>query len=240
MIVICHGMVKSASSFASQIVLSLLEANSLDKISINEILHENEQTSDSNNLFISDKIDLANFLQRAFSRTDNKYLVLKSHSDFPFACRELMNSENIKCIATYRNPAEIALSLMDAGKKDEALGRVRFNSYKSIQDTLETIDWQISCFSNWALNCPSFLPLYYDHLTTEPVSNSRRIAEFLGFKFEESMVESLLQNQEASVWEFNKGILGRAEKEMDKENYATLRRRWSEFYRFIEINRNAY
>jgi hypothetical protein len=226
-------MVKSASSFATQIAVKILQSNSIDIISLKEFIPE------SNGLFLNLDQNICQVVRKALPILGAKALVIKSHADFPNQCKELIEANSIKIISTFRDPAEIALSLIDAGKKDEALGRVRFNAYKSVEDTLEAIDWQISCFYNWAKGTPNFLPLYYDDLTSDSITASNKIANFLGLSFEDSIIKGFLQKKD-SIWEFNKGILGRAEKELDSKTYDTLKIRWSEFYRFIEINRNAY
>jgi hypothetical protein len=230
MIVICHGMVKSASSFATQIALMILQHNAKEIVSLKKFVPQ------SNGLFLGLEDNLCDLLRTALPKCDQNVLVVKSHADFPADCKDLLRSESIKVISTFRDPAEISLSLIDAGRKDEALGRVRFNAYKSIADTLDTIDWQITCSSNWLKSPANVLPLYYDDFTTDPMGAAQRIASLLGLRFEKDMVARFLHEKNL-VWEFNKGILSRAEKEMDAHIYKNLKNRWQEFYQLIKIKR---
>lgn len=232
MIVFCHGMVKSASSFATQITLGLLRdycnRNSTSMLDLRRYLPE------SNGLYIDIMEDIDLITQRALEdvgSTLDRILVIKTHGTCTAYLASLVAQNDVIAFSTYRNPVDIALSLCDAARLDEANGKTRFTHYASVEDAIPAIDWQIACFQSWAA-APGVELISFDELASSPYMVGERIAKRLGIDWHSEPVQFLVENKR-QIWEFNKGAVNRGVKELDPAAYTKLTDYWHEFISFV-------
>lgn len=234
MIVICHGMVKSASSFATQIVLGLIEKHC--QVNSGHIIDLRRFLPDSNGLFVGINENIDSIAQQAikeFDESQNDFLVIKTHNDCQPYIKSLIEDGRAVAISTFRNPIDIALSLCDAAKIDIENGRSRFNHYRTIDDTIPAIDWQIDCFKSWVLVSGVQL-IYFDDIAVNPLAVGERIANTLSIKWESEVVLNLLNNKKDLIWEFNQGNQNRRLVELECSEIERLNNYWCHFADFIE------
>jgi|GEM_PF-3472270 hypothetical protein len=214
MLVLCHGMVKSASSFATQIVYGLVShrAHSLGRRirSLSEFTARPQSASLADSLFLFDHEPIDEVISRALEGLhDSKgdFLIVKLHRACTPFIASLIRDGTVRAISTHRDPRDIALSLLDAARRDMESGRARFTQFDTLNDALKAVEYQIDCFSSWA-ELGNVEALSFDELTAIPYSVSVRLARYLACAPIGSVVAELVQNSE-SIWEFNKGVRGR-------------------------------
>jgi hypothetical protein len=237
MIVVCYGMAKSASTFATQIVLGLIEEhcreNSGNIIDLRHFLPNNNL----NDLFVDacESIDaIAELAIKEFGDSVDDFLVMKTHSPCEPFIKSLIENNNAVAIATFRHPIDIALSLCDAAKIDIANGRFRFNNYRTIDDTISSIDWEIDCFKSWAIVSGVQLA-YFDDLALKPLIFGERVANKLAIKCEPKVVLKILENKKDLIWEFNKGKINRRFDEINTHELDKLNNYWYDFAEFVRV-----
>jgi hypothetical protein len=233
MIIICHGMVKSASSFVTQISLNLINASSA--VLGGNIVDLRKYYQPSNGLFLDDSADLDRIVSEAIADSefnDNDFMLIKLHRSCTSYISELIENGSVIAVSTYRDPRDIALSLVDAARIDEEKKKDRFTAYKKINDTIGAVDYQISCFKTWA-NVKNVELISFEDVADKPYEVCSRIAARLKISFEESVVSNLLSNKE-NIWEYNKGKKNRWKDEFsDQENFE-WKNRVKDFYNYID------
>lgn len=232
MIVFCHGMVKSASTFAMQIAQGLIEQHCA--ISGARVLDLREFIPESNGVYINIDEDIDRHLMDILqNRTlEHEFLVIKWHGICTPLISGLLKEDRASAISTYRNPIEIALSLLDVARKEMNAGIVRFKPYNIIEDTVVDIDYQIECFMTW-IPVYGVEKIFYDDIVVKPHDVGERIAKRLSIEYDSSVVDSLLVDKKKNIIEFNKGVLNRAKSELDELMFDKYRKYWSEFIELI-------
>lgn len=235
MIVFCHGMVKSASSFATQIVLGLIESHI--KLNGGRIHSITEYVDQPYGLYLDDFVDIDAIVKTILDNVDfksNDFIVLKIHrASTPFLI-SLIDSGEAALISTYRDPRDVALSLLDAAKLDRSKGLDRFTRYHELSDTTADVKYQIGCMQSWAQSSKTLFIDYQD-LANNPVLVANRMASHLGIGYDNSVVDKLLSNK-SEIWEFNKGIVNRWIQELDEGSKMNWLDMANEFYSFIDSN----
>lgn len=228
-VVFCHGMTKSASSFATQIVLGLLKSN-IRSGRVNSVINLRKYRSTSNGLFVGDNEDIDGLLTDIYndrSLHSNDYIPIKLHRRPTCKIRDYIMDGNAYAISTFRNPLEIALSLLDASNIDRSQNKSRF-TYNSIMDTTNAISYQIDCFRLWRSIDP-VITIYFNSLVSNTMFIGEVIAQAINCEFHPKVVDDLLNDKCSNIWEFNKGDLDRARVELDIETKIILSEKWSDF-----------
>jgi hypothetical protein len=191
----------------------------------------------ASNLFVGSDDDFDAILKNAADCVGDNILVIKTHREFPEKSMQILNQDDCKVFYTFRDPAEISLSLLDVAKKETKAGLDRFTQYTTLDTTFSAIDWQIQCLKNWHKNCP-IIQIFYNDLCFNTNQSITRIAKHLGMETNQEFED--LKNREESVWEFNKGILNRAESELSADDLKRFRDRYSFYYRYLETRNKEY
>lgn len=204
MIVLSHGMAKSASSFAAQITLGLINIHcknaGVRHFSLSDFFDFKK------NMFIDDGEDIDAMLRYVLNDTkfhDDDFLVIKLHMACTPFVKSLIDSKIISAISSYRDPRDVALSLIDAAKIDESRGLKRFVKYKELRDTVDDIDYQIDCLKTWSTSSKTLFLAFTD-LASKPYDVAYKISKHLCIDFNKSVVDGLISDK-TNIWEYNKG-----------------------------------
>lgn len=217
MIVLSHGMAKSASSFVFQITHGLIHSHCRTAGGV--VLDLKKYCLSSNGLFLNDAENIDEVIEKkifeigASNCDERNYLHIKIHRRCTPYVHQLIDEGKVIVISTYRDPRDIALSLIDAGRIDKERGKARFTQYETVTDTIDTVEYQLDCFNTW-LNVKNIEFISFDQIATKPFDVGKRIAARLKIPYDESIVEELLINK-SNIWEYNKGITNRWREEME-------------------------
>ncbi|WP_448871316.1 hypothetical protein [Desulfobulbus propionicus] len=236
MIILSHGMAKSASSFTVQIILGLVnkhcELNGFRNFALGEFIKSQKS------MFVYDETDIDVIVKSILHNskfTNNDFVVIKLHRSCTPFISSLIDSRKIIALSSYRDPRDMALSLIDAGKKDEELGLTRFTKYKSLEDTIPAIKYQLRCSKTWAASLNTLFIPFVD-LASKPYDVANKISNHLSIDFHKSVVDELI-NDKTKIWEYNKG-----KKIRWIEEFGEMDTEWTsimnDFYDFVnQINR---
>jgi len=183
-LILSYGIPKSGSTLAYELIRGILEASG----------HEQET-------FINDRKpieDLKPHIARNFvwdidrdkiqgmlSVVEDRFIAVKTHSKLPVELLPwidtLQSQKKIQVIASYRDPRDICLSLMDAGDRAQQKGKKGFSRTRGLDSAASHIQRRIQHFRVWGA-AQGTLRLDYDEVAFEPDKAIDKIEDRLGVK----------------------------------------------------------
>lgn len=235
MLIFSYGMPKSASTYAFQLSLRLLQRASVSTgfrvLSPKQVLQGGDHE-----WYLHENIDLDAFAVHALQRIaedSGTVSLVKTHHRCTAGVQRLINEGKAKAIATFRHPQELALSLIDATRIDVRKGRKRFG-LRDIPGTIPAIGRSIDRFKSW-LAAPGTFPLLFDELVCEPNHIVCQLAEYFGVDGDPNAVVSYFEkDKQGRIGEFNKGQLNRHLSEFPSEYYALFAKHFAEFQGYVD------
>lgn len=168
-------MTKSASSFVYQLQERIIELSDYDLVKLPEDIRGNKARE--NYIASVNKEKVEKILEWL---PENAATVIKTHGAPSDLAIQLVRNKQALASATYRDPREIAVSLLDHGKRSRDKGIKDFANFYSPIDTLNEIKIQIdNRFKPWR-NTENCLAINYNLTKSSP----------------ETLVEMLLQQME--------------------------------------------
>ena len=217
MVIICYGMIKSASTFTFQVVQELAKkhcANSgLRYVSLPDL------DSRFKFGFVDAKTDFKLLLSvlenTALDVFGEQHIAIKTHAP-PVHFNEILSKEGVRVVANYRHPADIVLSLVDAAKRDKARGRSRFDSYNTLEKAANQLPYQCQSFMQWK-QLGDVFNIYYDDVVSEPLNTFRELTSYLNIEQDPREILHYFLNSRNRIVECNKGLIGRRHGELPAE-----------------------
>lgn len=226
-IYVSYGLVKSGSTFAFELTKKLLEQHGLPQPRLSDQAaaagHAINFATNWNREHVR-----AMSAEAAASGTT---VVLKTHvKPRPAIARELA-AERAVGHAIYRDPRDMALSLVDAGARAREKGSQAFSDIENIEDAIVHIDAHLKNFYAW-VELPGITPVDYETLTSRTAAFVETLSAQTGLEFDaEPAIADVLENE---FIQLNKGVQKRYRSEMataDSDRF--LRRYASLFERFF-------
>lgn len=197
MIYISFGMTKSASTFLYQLTEATLRAGGRDPVRLGPPLRPRGATE---NYF--DDIDPA-LLDEVASAAGGRDVVLKTHQGLHREVARWIEAGDILASASVRDPREVALSMVDHGRKSRRLGLAEFSECRTVLDAWPSLDNQVANFGRWsALKAVEVFS--YNEICFETASVVARIAAQIGIAVDASAVPSSFRNTRR-IGQFNRG-----------------------------------
>jgi len=235
MILISYGLPKSASTFVFFTLTKLAEGAG------SPIWRRLEERMPADRMAaFQPKVDRA-YLELAYARwPEDELLPIKTHSALDvFVAREIW-AGRVKATASFRDPRDSALALLDAGRRDREAGKDSFfATLHGMDDAIRVLRKQIGKTMEW-LEMPNVMPVPFDLVARHPDALSRRLADFAGTPDALSRAAEAVPDKE-EVPEFNKGVSRRYETEMDPGHRAEIEDRFGfHIERFEAITREVF
>ncbi len=227
LIYISYGLRKSGSTLAFELTRAILEQNGYRQ----KRLSREAVPSDAAINFVH-HLSAAQ-LERIESevRALGYPVVLKTHVAPTRDVEAWVRAGRIQGHCVYRDPREMALSMMDHGRRARANGERAFADIETLEDAIRDIRRQVPRFLQWA-RLPGFMPLYYDDVAFDTQATVRRLCEQMGLDADPAKVERRVKSWRPT--QYNKGVPGRA-KELAPEDSARVLAEFRAFYEeFIE------
>jgi len=235
MLVLCYGITKSGSTLAFEMVKAVLESAGYAQTRLPRTIVASKHA-----------INYVEPLDRERIETllsvigPERRIAVKTHAGFgtkafgprlmlPFL-EELHAKGTLQIIASYRDPRDICLSLIDAGVAARAKGIKEFSTIVDLESAIENIERQIRQFEKWAAVRWS-LRLDYEMVAFAPDVAVRQIATKLGVVCN---VDSVIRYVfEQAFTRKNKGQQARFKTELRKEQKKRLRDAFGPFIRRV-------
>jgi len=157
-------------------------------------------------------------------------IAFKTHAGFSdemfVRLEELQAKRELQVIASYRDPRDICLSLLDAGEKARALEKGVFGKFETLDDAAEFVKGRAARFRKWS-SLKGTLRLEYETVAYAPDKAIDRLEGVLGVTADRTV--ALEHAFEDSFTHKNKAARRRYETEMtdqQKKQMATTFRRF--------------
>ena len=138
-------------------------------------------------------------------------ILIKTHTRPDPCVIELFSNGNAMAHATYRDPRDMALSMIDHGARNRELGKTTFTEITGLKSARTNINSQIDSLTQWLIrtNC---LPLFFDDLAFDMEQTTRQIMAHLHLEIGPARVAAFVQNRRFT--QRNKGVRRRFREEM--------------------------
>lgn len=211
-----YGMTKSGSTLAYQLVRTALESAgmaqprlSASAIAADRAVNFVEHLSQTQ---VDELLDQARAL--------GHIIVLKTHTrpDDP-AVVGLLQCGLAIGHAVCRDPRDMALSMLDHGRRSRRLGRQPFSEFRTLDDALDNIRHQTDSLTAW-LRLPNILPLCYDEVAFDTATAARKILRQLDITLNPGHIATVAL--ESGKTNRNQGTKARHQSEMSPPDVARI------------------
>ncbi len=181
MLVICYGIAKSGSTLAYELVKGVLESagHSQKKLKGARGIKPGGR---GNHLSSVDKEDLAALIDEI---GPDRIIAAKTHKSFEDTLFPWMEEQQrlrrVQVLASYRDPRDLCLSLVDHGARSREAGRHAFARIRDLDDAERTVSRAIWKFAKWGA-LEGTLRLYFESVAFEPDKVIEDIERALGVK----------------------------------------------------------
>ncbi|NNU80507.1 hypothetical protein HMH01_08645 [Halovulum dunhuangense] len=217
-----YGLTKSGSTLAFQLARAALERAGFPQPvpvvpglvvsrSINAIEHVSEAQAEA--------------LLDAVRRLGHP-VVLKTHTRPDPAVARLIEAGHARAHAILRDPRDVALSMLDHGRRSRANGKPAFSEIGTLADAVAGIDNQLVTAAAW-MALPGVRRLTYDRLAFDTGAAAADILDHLGLAGDPRTIAT--EVLESCFTQFNKGVRDRHLEEMDAATSASLAARYAAF-----------
>ena len=139
-------------------------------------------------------------------------IAIKTHTRPDPPVVRLLQEGRAMAHAVYRDPRDMALSMVDHGRKARARGRENFTEFHSAEDTIDNIRHQTNSLLAW-LSLPNVYPLYYDDVAFDMQATAERMMAEMGVRAPVGDVIFMATNQRFT--QLNRGVPARHATEME-------------------------
>jgi hypothetical protein len=162
----------------------------------------------------------------------HRMIAVKTHEPLPrdmFAFVEnLQQQKKLQIIASYRDPRDICVSLLDAARKARKRGRTTFSANTDLQSAAKNVERRIRAFRRWA-SVQGSLRLYYESVAFASDTAISSIEQVLGLSVDHEKVKKYAFEDAHTL--MNKGISNRYLESFTPEEQQDL---YLRFRTFIE------
>jgi len=225
MLVICYGMAKSGSTLAFELTKGVLSAAGHDQGKVKSAgLKKRRGGNYVAELTRESVVDIVSAIE------PGRIVAAKTHKCFEdedFAWFEEMQIQRkIQVVASYRDPRDMCLSLVDHGARSRESGQESYAHVEDLKDAARLISHAIPKFRKWA-SLNGSLRLYYDTVAFAPDVAIDALESVLGVTCNHE--DAKRHAFEDSFTQFNKAQKKRFESELSDRQKNDMERRFGDF-----------
>src|SRR5262249_15016403 len=139
---------------------------------------------------------------------------------------KLQASGQVQIIASYRDPRDVCLSMVDAGQIAREKNRREFAEYTDLNSTLRQIEKQTVIFRKWGA-IPGTVRLDYETLAFEPEATMTMLDNVLGIASDHAKAQHYAFNR--AFTQKNRAVTNRRATDLSPEEDARLVRIFGTF-----------
>lgn len=224
--IFCYGMTKCGSTLAFELARTALELSGYPQ----PILPESA-TGHSRKINFAGHLDDNNIAAISSAIRDIGHpVVIKTHTRPDPCVIDMIERGDALVQATYRDPREMALSMIDHGNRSRATGKLAFSEVGDLDDAIENITSQIDSLTQW-LYRPNCLPVYYEDVAFRTVPTLRRILAQLQLDVAPGPTARYVLRKR--FIQLNKGVKKRFKSEMSLTDQQRFQRQFRPFYHHL-------
>lgn len=201
MIHISYGMVKSASTLTYQLIEAILHHGGRNPVILRPPLRPALSVT---NYF--DDIDMA-LIRRVQQAAGTRDVVLKTHQRPAPDVLAMVEQGELHASASFRDPREIALSMVDHGRRSRRWAIPEFSECRTVYDCCPAIDQQSETLRIWC-SIPQVERIAYNDICFDMPSVIARLSARMGVCGDADAVERTFADTRI-IGQFNKGVPNR-------------------------------
>jgi len=162
---------------------------------------------------------------------DDKFYIIKTHGSFCSPIKLALANGKVKALASYRDPLDIAISLLDAGRKERlkvAEKQREFAHIYTLDDTIKAIDWSVAEADKW-LSDPHVKNIPYSNILNTPESVATELQDFFVLGEHATAASSKYLSNKEKILEYNVGGIGRWRNRLTNREANQLMDRYKDF-----------
>jgi hypothetical protein len=230
--VFSYGMTKSGSTLAFELARTALELSGFA-----QPLLPTDATGTTRKINFAGHLDDGNISALAEAVRDIGHpVVVKTHTRPDLCVIEMIDRGDAIFQASYRDPREMALSMIDHGHRSRAAGKPAFANIETLDDAMRDISSQIDSLTQW-LYRPNCLPLYYEDVAFRGLGTTRRILRQLQLDMPARKVLSYVLRKR--FIQLNLGIKKRFKGQMHEADQRVFRQAYPLFYQHLIRDRRS-
>jgi hypothetical protein len=239
MITLSYGMTKSGSTLSFELAKSILHESGFIQRRLPLTIIE-----PGHNVNFIGKVTIEKLKVLLAEVSDSEHIVVKTHSwlDFPTQVflESLVLKNKIKIHATYRDPREVCLSLIDHGIKSRNEGVKPFSTIFNLDDAIKVTSRELENFQKWGAIKGSVIIKYDDvaFSTEKTISQLEQNYKLSLNSSQITTVKNYVFNQ--AFTQKNKAIPKRYEQDMPKQDQDRIKELFSSFFNFLEHNDTSW
>lgn len=222
MIYLSYGLLKSASTLTYQVTEEILRQAGRTPCILRQPLRPALSVT---NYFDNIDLPLIRRIQNAAKGAD---VVIKTHQLPAPEVLALVEQGDILASVSFRDPREIALSMVDHGERSRRWAIPEFSECAGVLDCCPSIDEQIEVLRVWCA-IPRVERIAYNEICFDMPSVIARLARQMGVLVDIGAVEEAFLDKKL-VGQFNKGVRDRFH-EMTAAESAHFLERYARFYK---------
>ncbi|MEE9453940.1 MAG: sulfotransferase domain-containing protein [Paracoccaceae bacterium] len=156
-------------------------------------------------------------------------LLVKTHTRPDPAVIAMIKDGRAIGSAAYRDPRDMALSMLDHGIKARRMGVQPFSEMVTLEDALHGIRGQVNDLAQW-LRLPNILPLDFEDIAFDTKKTAARILNHLGINGSPAALSTKAKD---CFTQFNKGISARHVAEMSAKDSSRIAREFAPLIAFL-------
>ena len=225
MIYICYGVTKSASTYLYQLTEEILRVAGRRTARVGPPFRPATSVDNYLDDITGDTLD---GIARQWPGCD---FVLKTHGVLEPAVAARIEAGTVLASAAIRDPREIALSMIDHGRRSRRWRYAEFSEFVTSADSFASLDEQVRRFRQWAGVAPIFT---YNAICYDTERVVAAVAAQMGVSVEAARVLDPFRSK-TGVGQFNKGAALRY-REMDPDDQAAFLDRYAALYADIAFD----
>ncbi len=221
-----YGMTKSGSTLAYELARSGLVLAGFDqpRLSLSAVMNRKK-------INFCSHIDADNVAAiKRETMAIGHPIAIKTHTRADPEVVKLLQNGEAMAHAVYRDPREIALSMLDHGAKSRAKGKPGFVEFETVDDTIENIRHQTNSLKSW-LSLPNVRPLFYDDFAFDMDRFTPIILDEVGVKADTTKVIRMTTKDRFT--QRNKARQARYLTDMTPEDSAKFESIFAGFYQLL-------
>jgi hypothetical protein len=231
-VVFSYGMTKSGSTLAFELARSALELSGFPQ----PILPASA-TGTARKINFAGHLQDENIAELSRAVRDIGHpVVIKTHTRPDPCVIAMIDRGEAVAQASYRDPREMALSMIDHGNRSRAAGKPAFADIATLDDAMCDISSQIDSLTQW-LYRPNCLPLYYEDVAFRSLGATRRILRQLQLEMPAARVLNHVLTKR--FIQLNIGIKKRFKQEMKPADQRRFRQTYDLFHRHLISGRRS-
>ena len=231
-VVFSYGMTKSGSTLAFELARTALELSGFP-----QPLLPRDATGTVRKINFAGHLDDGHISVLGEAVRDIGHpVVIKTHTRPDPCVIGMIDRDDAIVQASYRDPREMALSMIDHGNRSRAAGKPAFANIETLDDAKRDISSQIDSLTQW-LYRPNCLPLYYEDVSFRSLGTTRQILRQLQLDIPaEKVLNYVLRKR---FIQLNLGIKRRFQGQMAEVDQRVFRQTYRLFYQHLIRDRRS-